>query len=76
MEFDHLVDREAFTEIVGVEHVATETSDTSCSVTCTVVGSETPVLEVAVKNNVASVFSQEPSLEEIFLTETGNSHGR
>ncbi|CAB4552930.1 MAG: ATP-binding cassette domain-containing protein [Actinobacteria bacterium] len=74
MEFSHPVTEDLFKGVTGVEHLMIETSGAICAVTCTVVGSESPLLAVAVENNVESVFSQEPSLEEIFLTKTGNSH--
>jgi ABC-2 type transport system ATP-binding protein len=74
MEFVHPVTEDIFKGVSGVEHVMIEMSDARCIVTCTVVGSESPLLEVAVHNKVESVFSKEPSLEEIFLTKTSNSH--
>ena len=67
-DFDEEVNAQVFEGIHGVRSV----SVMGHSVECTVVGSETPVLQVAVAHGVRSVTSHEPSLEDIFITETEN----
>lgn len=68
LEFPAPVPGDLFVGVSGVEHVVVDNS----TVTCSVVGSEAQLLAVAARNNVESVFSDEPSLEEIFLAQTGN----
>ena len=52
-----------FTSIPGIKDVIARGN----LITCTVIGAETTLLKVAVDNNVISVQTHEPSLEEIFL---------
>lgn len=68
LEFPAPVSEEMFVGVIGVENVVVDNS----TVTCSVVGSEAQLLAVAAQHNVESVFSDEPSLEEIFLAQTGN----
>ena len=68
LEFPAPVSEEMFVGVIGVENVVVDNS----TVTCFVVGSEAQLLAVAAQHNVESVFSDEPSLEEIFLAQTGN----
>lgn len=68
LQFPQPVSAAMFDNIDGVEHVVVD----GATVTCSVVGSESPLLSVASAHCVDSVFSEEPSLEEIFLTQTGN----
>jgi ABC-2 type transport system ATP-binding protein len=58
-----------FVGCVGISHF--EVSD--YSITCTVVGSEAPVLERAARANVETVRTYEPSLDDIFLSATAGS---
>ena len=53
----------------GISHI--EVSD--YSITCSVVGSEAPVLERAARANVETVRTYEPSLDDIFLSATAGS---
>ncbi len=61
--FDKPVSVELFTAIPGIKNVSSHGN----SITCAVIGSETILLRVAVENEVVSVQTHEPSLEEIFL---------
>lgn len=67
-DFPAPVSAEVFEKIDGVHsvHVVGRT------VTCVVVGSEASLLATAAAHDVESVFSDEPSLEDIFLERTGN----
>lgn len=69
-DFDQEVHASVFEGVEGVHSV----NAAGHSVECTVVGSETAVLQLAVAHNVRSVTSHEPSLEDIFITETENHH--
>jgi ABC-2 type transport system ATP-binding protein len=68
-DFPFVPAAETFAGCPGVVHV--EHDDRS--ITCTVVGSEGPVLERAAHVGVESVRTFEPSLDEIFLTATSGS---
>jgi ABC-2 type transport system ATP-binding protein len=67
-EFPEAVTAEEFEKIDGVDSIVV----TGTTMSCVVVGSESPLLAVAVAHNVESVFSNEPSLEDIFIEQTGN----
>lgn len=70
-DFPFVPAAETFAGCPGVVHV--EHADHS--ITCTIVGSENPVLERASHVGVESVRTFEPSLDEIFLTATsGEPH--
>lgn len=68
LEFPERVPAEVFKNIDGVHSLEV----IGKTITCVVVGSESPLLGVAAAHNVDSVFSDEPSLEDIFLERTGN----
>lgn len=68
MEFPTAVSADIFSNVKGVEDIVVDGS----TVVCSVVGSESELLLLAAQHGVDSVFSDEPSLEEIFLTQTGN----
>ncbi|CAB4590034.1 unannotated protein [freshwater metagenome] len=61
--FDEPISVALFTSIPGIKDVIARGN----LITCTVIGAETILLKVAVENNVISVQTHEPSLEEIFL---------
>lgn len=61
--FDHPVLPGIFGAIEGVKNVVARGN----SLSCTVIGSENSLLKIAVENNVVTVQTHEPSLEEIFL---------
>jgi ABC-2 type transport system ATP-binding protein len=61
--FDEPISVDLFTSIPGIKDVIARGN----LITCTVIGAETILLKVAVENNVISVQTHEPSLEEIFL---------
>ncbi|CAB5241002.1 unannotated protein [freshwater metagenome] len=63
LNFDTEVSIELFKNITSIKDLQSHGTQISCSV----IGSETEVLKVAVENNVRSVNSHETSLEEIFL---------
>ncbi|MEY3806689.1 MAG: hypothetical protein RIR69_1501 [Actinomycetota bacterium] len=67
-EFPVPVTAETFEKIEGVHSVVVA----GTTMTCVVVGSESPLLAAAAAHKVESVFSNEPSLEDIFLEQTGN----
>ena len=68
LEFPEVVNGTFFMEIPGVESVHVD----GRFVDCTVTGPETELLAAAVERDLISVTSQEPTLEEIFLLQTGN----
>jgi ABC-2 type transport system ATP-binding protein len=61
--FEKPVSIELFTSVPGIKNISARGN----SITCTVIGAETILLRVAVENEVVSVQTHEPSLEEIFL---------
>ncbi|MBU3688862.1 MAG: ABC transporter [Acidimicrobiales bacterium mtb01] len=65
-EFGLPVQASEFSTVPGVVSVRTEDNHVVCSVT----GSESPVLAKAVQLGVRTVTSQEPTLEEIFISVT------
>ncbi len=67
-EFDHDVDPNIFAKVAGVRSVVAHAH----RLVCTVAGVETELLRLAVDHNVLAVSSREPTLEDIFITETGN----
>lgn len=69
-DFDQEIDVSEFESVDGVHSV----NAVGHSIECMVLGSETAVLRVAVAHNVRSVTSHEPSLEDIFITETEHHH--
>lgn len=66
-EFDVPVSVQEFQEIPGIQSV-TSVND---SIVCTVVGAVAPALAVAAKLNARDVIAAAPSLEDIFISETG-----
>ncbi len=66
LEFPRPMSPETFTGVEGVTSVTTD----GCFVECTVSGVEAPLLAVAAAHDVISVTSQEPTLEDIFLSLT------
>lgn len=68
MEFPSAVSADIFANVTGVENIVVD----GATVVCSIVGSESELLLLAAQHGVDSVFSDEPSLEEIFLTHTGN----
>ena len=69
LEFPEIVNGTIFMEIPGVESVHVDGRFVDCIVT----GPETDLLAAAVERNLVSVTSQEPTLEEIFLLQTGTN---
>ncbi len=67
-DFPQQVSTERFTFCPGVEHVTRDGN----TVECHIVGPETELLRVAVDLGAISVTSKEPSLEDIFMSETEN----
>ena len=67
-DFPEPVSTERFTFCPGVEHVTRD----GHTIECHVVGAETELLKIAVELGAISVTSKEPSLEEIFLSQTEN----
>lgn len=67
-DFPEPVSTERFTFCAGVEHVTRDNH----TIECHVVGPETELLRIAVELGAVSVTSKEPSLEEIFLSQTEN----
>jgi ABC-2 type transport system ATP-binding protein len=61
------VPRDAFANVAGVRDVTVENS----LLRCTVVGSLDALVKAAARYEVTNIISQEPSLEEIFLTYYG-----
>ena len=70
-EFDHRIEAGPFVACEGVGHVEVHGN----RVTCTVTGSQTAVLALAAREGARSVVSNEPNLEDIFLSLTGNNRG-
>lgn len=66
--FSHPVPAHVFEQIAGVRSVIVHETWVECSV----VGSENELLRIAVEQGVISVTSLEPTLEDIFISETGN----
>lgn len=67
-DFSQQVSTERFTFCPGVEHVTRDGN----TVECHIVGAETELLRIAVDLGAISVTSKEPSLEDIFMSETEN----
>lgn len=67
-DFPDQVSTERFTFCPGVEHVSRDGN----TVECHIVGPETELLKIAVELGAVSVTSTEPSLEDIFMSETEN----
>lgn len=67
-DFPETVSTERFTFCPGVEHVTRD----GHTIECHIVGPETELLKIAVDLGAISVTSKEPSLEEIFLSQTEN----
>ena len=67
-DFPQQVSTERFTFCPGVEHVTRDGN----TVECHIVGPETELLKIAVDLGAISVTSKEPSLEDIFMSETEN----
>lgn len=68
LEFPSHVDPFLFTVIPEVRSAIAHEN----TVECEVVGSEAQLLRVAVENSVVAVTSHDPTLEDIFITTTGN----
>lgn len=66
-EFEHPVPITEFQSIAGIQSV----SAINNSIMCTVVGSVSPTLALAARLNARDVVAAPPSLEDIFITETG-----
>lgn len=66
LEFPQEMNAEVFVNIAGVDSVTVD----GRVVECTVSGVEAPLLAVAAAHDVISVTSQEPTLEDIFLSLT------
>ena len=66
-DFDQPVSVSDFNNIEGIQNV----SALNNSIVCTVVGAVAPTLAVAAKLNAVNVAASPPSLEDIFITETG-----
>lgn len=66
-EFDHPVSASEFQNVAGLQSVTSLDS----SIICTVVGTVAPVLAVAAQLNARDITAAAPSLEDIFITETG-----
>lgn len=62
--FDHPVEESTFSSLHGVSEVHVRGNELSC----TVVGEEGELLQVAVANGVKSIRSHEPTLDEIFMS--------
>ena len=67
-DFPEQVSTERFTFCPGVEHVSRDGN----TIECHIVGPETELLRIAVDLGAIGVSSKEPSLEEIFLSQTEN----
>lgn len=67
-DFPNQVSTEPFTFCRGVEHVTRDGN----SIECHIVGPETDLLKIAVDLGALTVTSTEPSLEDIFMSETEN----
>lgn len=70
LEFPEPIDPFLFTKIPEVRSAVSHGN----SIDCEVVGTETKLLQLAVEHNVLTVESHEPSLEDIFISTTGNGH--
>lgn len=62
--FDHPVAESTFSTLHGVSEVLVRGNELSC----TIVGEESELLQVAVANGVKSIRSHEPTLDEIFMS--------
>ena len=69
-EFPHEMPATTFMGVEGVQGVLVDHR----WLECTVVGSENAILDEAARLGALTVVSHEPSLEDIFLTSTGNGH--
>ena len=67
-EFDREMPATTFMGVDGVQEVLVDHK----WLECTVVGSENPIMAEAARLGALTVVSHEPSLEDIFLTSTGN----
>lgn len=70
LEFPNEVSPTIFMELASVESVRVDGK----YVDCTVIGPETELLTAALRHNLLSVVSEEPTLEEIFLQQTGTGN--
>ena len=62
--FNKEVDKSIFNQIQGIKDLQVKGSRASC----TVIGSESQLLSIALNNGLASVRTHEPTLDEIFLS--------